>query len=634
MNQAPHPPLERQAEGSYKLLVESIRDYAVFMLDPGGYINSWNPGAERIKGWRADEIIGQHFSRFYPDEDLRAGKCEMELEVAARTGRFEDEGWRLRKDGTRFWANVIISAIRSPESGELIGYSKVTRDLTERKQAEEQLRESEERFRLLIESVADYAIFMLDPEGVVTSWNNGAQRINGYRAEEIIGQHFSRFYTEEDVRAGKCDLELRVAAQTGRFEDEGWRIRKDGTHIWANVIITALRDPKTQTLIGFAKVTRDLTERRSAEEALRRSEERFRLIVETVGDYAIFMLDPKGVVSTWNRGAERINGYRAEEIIGQHFSRFYPEEDVRAGKCDMELRVATETGRFEDEGWRIRKDATRIWANVIITALRDPKTQKLIGFVKVTRDLTERKNAEEQRVELARAREAVRLRDEFISIASHELRTPLSTLRIQSDGIARALRKGGLEPDRLVGKVEMVRAQVTRLERLVTSLLDVSRIEVGRLVLDTKEMDLAELVRDTVHDLGDELERAGCTLTVDASHPIIGVWDRNRLDQVLTNLLTNAAKYGGGKPIEVTLESDDERARFSVRDRGIGIDPEHHQRIFERFERAVDNKHFGGIGLGLWLSNQIVQLHGGQIHVDSQLGAGSTFTVELPRGTR
>src|SRR5438046_5469679 len=204
-------------------------------------------------------------------------------------------------------------------------------------QDQKSARHSDERFRLLVETVKDYAIVILDPEGHVVSWNAGAERIKGYRPEEILGQHFSRFYTPEDVAAGKPALELRVACAEGVFEDEGWRVRKDGSRFWANVIVTALRDPAGR-LHGFGKVTRDLTERKQAEDKLRESDERFRLILESIKDYGIIMLDPEGRVMAWNAGAERIKGYRREEIIGQHFSRIYPPEDVQRGKPEMELR--------------------------------------------------------------------------------------------------------------------------------------------------------------------------------------------------------------------------------------------------------------------------------------------------------
>ncbi|WP_418317140.1 PAS domain S-box protein [Piscinibacter sakaiensis] len=253
----------RQSEERFRLLVDSVRDYAIFMLDPSGHVLTWNAGAERFKGYQAEEIIGQHFSRFYPSAALARGLPEQELEIAARDGSFEDEGWRVRKDGSLFWANVVITAMRDPD-GELVGFAKVTRDLTQRRSHEEALRQSEERFRLLVEGVAEYAIFMLDVNGRIATWNVGAQRIKGYRPDEIIGRHFSVFYPQDVRDSGWPEHELQVAAETGRFIDTGWRVRKDGTMFWANVTITALRD-ESGKLIGFAKLTRDLTDSKRAQ---------------------------------------------------------------------------------------------------------------------------------------------------------------------------------------------------------------------------------------------------------------------------------------------------------------------------------------------------------------------------------
>jgi hypothetical protein len=247
----------------YRLLVESVQDYAIFALDPHGFILSWNAGAQRFKGYTTEEALGKHFSVFYPRELIAEGFPEFELRTAANTGHFENEGWRIRKDGTRFWANVVITALRNG-AGELVGFAKVTRDLTARREAEEALRESEESFRLLVDGVKDYAIFMLDPTGRVVTWNEGAQRIKGYRPREIIGQSFEKFYPDEDIANGKPARELEIAIRDGKYEEEGWRLRRDGTQLWASVLITALRNPAGE-LVGFAKVTRDLTERRAAE---------------------------------------------------------------------------------------------------------------------------------------------------------------------------------------------------------------------------------------------------------------------------------------------------------------------------------------------------------------------------------
>jgi PAS domain S-box-containing protein len=260
-----------------QLLIDAQTDYAIFLLDPEGRVRTWNTGARRLKGYAADEILGEHFSRFYTPEDIERNHPAHELEIAIDEGRYEEEGWRVRKDGSRFWANVVITALYDHD-GRFVGFGKVTRDLTSRKLAEEQLRSGAaelvsanaqlQQFRMLVASVRDYAIFMLDPGGHVVTWNAGARNIKGYDEAEIVGRHFSVFYTPEDQERRHPAYELEVAAREGRYEEEGWRVRKDGTRLWANVLITALRNDHG-VLVGFAKVTRDLSERRVAEARLR-----------------------------------------------------------------------------------------------------------------------------------------------------------------------------------------------------------------------------------------------------------------------------------------------------------------------------------------------------------------------------
>ena len=260
-------------DGRYRLLVESIVDYAIYMLDLNGNVASWNRGAHRFKGYTDEEIIGQHFSRFYTADDQATNLPARALHIAATEGRFEQEGWRVRKDGSLMWAHVLIDPIRS-EDGQLVGYAKVTRDLSERKATQEALNQSEQRFRLLVQGVQDYAIYMLDPQGRIASWNRGAQRFKGYTDEEIIGEHFSRFYTEEDQATGLPARALQTAAREGRFEAEGWRVRKDGTRFWAHVVIDPIRGEHGE-LVGFAKITRDVTERQAAQKVLEETRARF-----------------------------------------------------------------------------------------------------------------------------------------------------------------------------------------------------------------------------------------------------------------------------------------------------------------------------------------------------------------------
>ncbi|HEY0012755.1 MAG TPA: PAS domain S-box protein [Allosphingosinicella sp.] len=250
-------------EQRFQLLVNAITDYAVYMLDREGYVATWNPGARRFKGYEPHEIVGQHFSRFFSDEDRASGLPQRALHTAATEGKFETEGWRIRKDGTRMWAHVVIDPILD-DTGTLVGFAKITRDITERKSAEQALFESEQRFRLLVQGVHDYAIYMLDPTGVVSNWNTGAERIKGYKASEIVGRHFSRFYTDEDRANGEPQRALATALAEGKYEKEAWRVRADGTRFWAHVVIDPIRDERGE-LIGFAKITRDATERRNAQ---------------------------------------------------------------------------------------------------------------------------------------------------------------------------------------------------------------------------------------------------------------------------------------------------------------------------------------------------------------------------------
>jgi PAS domain S-box-containing protein len=258
-------------EMRFRLLIDAVVDYAIYMIDPDGIITSWNSGAKRFKGYEEAEILGEHFSRFYTADDRAAGLPQRALDTAIREGRFEGEGWRVRKDGTNFWSHVVIDPIIDP-NGQLLGFAKITRDLTDRKMAEETLRRSEQQFRMLVQGVTDYAIYMLSPEGRVSNWNQGAQRIKGYLPEEIIGQHFSVFYTPEDRAAGEPQRALAIATHEGRFENRSWRVRKDGTRFLAHVVVDAIRG-ETGTLLGFAKITRDVTEAHKAQQDLEKTRE-------------------------------------------------------------------------------------------------------------------------------------------------------------------------------------------------------------------------------------------------------------------------------------------------------------------------------------------------------------------------
>jgi PAS domain S-box-containing protein len=507
-----------------------------------------------------------------------------------------------------------------------------------------------EEFAILVDAVEDYAVFLLDPEGTIRSWNRGAARIMGYTEAEAVGQHFSLFYGPEDIAAEKPRYELETATRDGRVEDEGWRIRKDGQRFWANTVITLLRDEKGR-MTGFAKVTRDMTARRHAEEELRQSTEIFQLLVSSVRDYAIFMLDPNGNIATWNKGAERIKGYRPDEIIGSHFSRFYSEEDNANHKPERELEIAREQGSVEDEGWRLRKDGTRFWANVVITAVFD-RTGELRGFAKVTRDISERKEAEETRQALLEQREARlhaeeerrraedsyrasqeanRAKDEFLMTLSHELRTPMTAIL----GWSRMLPS--MSPDDpIFHEAVMSIAGGAQLQaRLIDDILDVSRIVSGKLRLAPETVEVSRVIMNASEAVNATAAAREITITMSLP-PNLGVIiaDPTRIQQVIWNLLANAVKFTPrGGSVEVSARRGPSSVEVSVTDSGEGIDPQFLPHIFEPFRQAESpqTRVHGGLGLGLSIVRYIVEAHGGAVTAESKgRGQGSKFTVTLP----
>jgi PAS domain S-box-containing protein len=361
------------------------------------------------------------------------------------------------------------------------------------------------------------------------------------------------------------------------------------------------------------------------------TEESFRLLVESVKDYAIFMLDPTGIIQTWNPGAERLKGYAAKEIIGQHFSIFYTPADRSAGKPEKGLRRALNEGRFEDEGWRVRSEGTLFWANVVITMVHDARGVHR-GFAKITRDLTERRKAEEERIRLAHAEEAVRLRDDFLSIAAHELRTPLNALQLQ---LAAAMLL--LEPERVAAldapdfarRLRRTHRLTERLGTLITRLLDVSRASTGRLVLDKNPMDLVACVKEVIASF--QPRAKGREINFRGPIEAMGTWDKQRVEQVVDNLMDNALNYGEG-PIDVSIEAHDQVVTLDVIDHGPGIAPQDRRRIFvERFVHDKANRTGGGLGLGLYISHKILEAHGGYIELRDASDVGGYFHVSLPR---
>jgi PAS domain S-box-containing protein len=493
--------------------------------------------------------------------------------------------------------------------------------------------EPEGLYRLLVESVQDYAIFALDATGHVLTWNPGAKRFKGYDAAEIIGKHFSVFYTQPDRDRKWPQQELEMAKRDGRFEDEGWRVRKDGSRFWANVVITALRD-KSGKLVGFAKVTRDLTERRMAEERVRLSEERFRLLVENVRDYGLFNLDLDGTITSWNAGAQRIAGYTAEEIIGRHFSIFYPPEDVANNKPQNELEVVRRDGRFEEEGWRLRKGGQRYWSNVIITAIYNAERQ-LVGFGKDTRDLTERREASERALADARrvaaAETANRTKSEFLAAMSHELRTPLNAIGGYAELLTMGL--GGPVSGDQQEYLERIRRSQQHLLGIINDILNFSRIEAGQVEYEIETVKAADVADSVVPMIIPQAEAKGLKVEQRTKSSTKLKADRGKLEQVLLNLLSNATKFTNEGSIEITTFEEGDRAGIRVRDTGIGIPADKLNSVFEPFVqvgRSLTTPH-EGTGLGLAISRDLTKAMGGELLVQSELGKGTTFSISLKK---
>lgn len=477
-------------------------------------------------------------------------------------------------------------------------------------------------YRLLVNTVKDYAIFLLDPDGRIASWNLGAEKIKGYRADEIIGRHFSVFYPRAAVESGWPDYELAEARKTGRFEDHGWRVRKDGSLFWANVLITALRDDRGE-LRGFAKITRDLSERRQYEETLRESEERFRLLLDGIEDYAIFMLDPEGRVVTWNAGAKAIGRFESQQILGRSFEAFYPDDARRAGKPERDLELARDAGHVLEEDWRVRRDGSLFWASIVLTAIRD-EHGTLRGYAQVLGDMSERKRLEE-------LEHSSRRMNEFLAMLAHELRNPLAPIR---NAVELMRREPPTHPLHVRCR-DMIDRQVTQLKRLVDDLLDVSRVTAGTIRMQPQRVDVAEIVRHSLE--ASELLLRSRDQLLEVQLPSQPLWvqaDPLRLSQVFQNLLNNASKFtpAGGR-IGIRAWAETAAAAVEVSDSGVGIAAADLESIFELFAQGSEPAPSGesGLGVGLSLVRSIVNLHGGAVTAMSPgPGQGSQFRVRLP----
>ncbi|MCW6513064.1 PAS domain S-box protein [Lichenifustis flavocetrariae] len=488
-----------------------------------------------------------------------------------------------------------------------------------------------EHDRLLIDSVIDFAIYRLNADGRVCSWNTGAERIKGYTEAEIFGEHFSRFFTPSDRKAGLPALALETAARDGRFESEGWRVQKNGTSFWAQAVINVVTGPGGQTL-GFVKITRDLSERRRAEHALRQSEQRFAHLVQAVTDYAIYMLDTQGVVVNWNQGAERINGYREAEIVGRHFSDFYMYQDRSSGEPQRNLRWAVRDGRFQKEGWRVRRDGSRFWANVVITPILDTEGL-LLGFAKVTRDMTEQVRSQSA---LERTREAFFQSQKIAAIGqlnagiTHDFNNVLTSVL----GNLETLRMQSSSDAKLAPTIDKALLGAERGVALTKRMLNFARERVH----PSDEVEIPVLIQG----MGRLLKQSvGSTISIETRFPIdlppIDV-DPHQLELALINLVINArdAMPSGGT-ITITaressysdpVASSPRSVVVAISDTGQGMDNETLAHALEPF---FTTKKLGmGTGLGLSMVLGLAEQSGGQLTLKSEKGVGTVVELALP----
>jgi PAS domain S-box-containing protein len=473
----------------------------------------------------------------------------------------------------------------------------------------------------------------------ITFWNQGAEDTYGWSRGEALGRIPAELLkTNYPVPLEEIEWELLA---TGHWEGELVQLHRSGRTVtvagrWA------LRRDRDGEPLEILEINRDVTSQRNYERELRESEARFRLLVDRVYDYAIFMLDPRGYVITWNTGARRIVGYTATEIIGHHISVFYPPEEVVTGKPQRALAHAASEGHWEEDGWRVRKDGARFWANVVITALRDD-SGALTGFAKVTRDMTERRRREQERLESERARvtrfreqaermeELERAKSNFLNLVSHELRSPLSVLR----GYLSMFEEGSLGALTATGRrvLPVLSAKVEEMSRLVNQLLELARLEDRRLILKRERVDLRDVVREAATRVRPQAAAEHSFAVTTGSEPVLVTGDFERLTMVVENLLGNAVKYSPeGGTIGANVGRSGGDAVVTVSDEGVGIEPEQMKTLFTRFGRIItsETSNIPGTGLGLFLCKQYVELHGGKIEVESEPGRGSRFTVALP----
>jgi PAS domain S-box-containing protein len=624
-----------ETTGRFQLLVEGVRDHALYTVDYDGNTTSWNRGAQNLLGYTESEIIGKPFTTFFTPEDIEKGAAPMLLEKARQSRQSEDEGWRVRKNGERFWAEVCKTAIVEAD-GTISGFAVSMRDLTAKREAEREIRDTARRMKAIVDSAID-GLITIDEFGTVESFNPACERIFEYSASEVIGQNIKMlmpepYQSEEDgsLSLYKETGEPRIIGTPGR---ELTGKRKSGWLFPMDLSVSAFE------LEGgryFSGIIRDISERKKIERTLAETSRRFRLLVEGVHDHALYTIDLRGNVTSWNQGAQRLLGYTEPEIIGCNFSCFFSREDLDAGAPELQMQKALLDGQSDDEGWRVRADGTRFWADVKKALLREP-SGAVLGFAVVMRDVTERKKITTALDEARKERE--RMQDGFLSHVSHELRTPLTAIYFfltnVLDGIFGELNSDQAE------QISLALDNATQLKNMVSDLLDITRVQTHKLNVAAQPASPVRLVDEVINtcrttaavkriDLRSELP-------LDPGEDLPFLWaDPARVRQILTNLVENAIKFTPeeGSIILRRHPPLEENGFFclGVSDTGCGISPENCEMIFDRLAQVRTNSDASrsGLGLGLFITRELVLGHGGRIWLHSVLGEGSTFYFTLP----
>jgi PAS domain S-box-containing protein len=616
-------------EGRYPGLMEAAPD-AMVISDSNGRIVMVNVETEILFRYTREELVGRPFEVLIPEQfRIKHQEYRQQYTAQARTRTLGEnlELWGLRKDASEFPVEISLSPLETQE-GLCIASS--IRDATQRKRTEQALRESEERFRLLVSNVKDCAIFMLDPEGRVISWNEGAERTKGYCAEEIVGQHLSVFYTAEDMQLGKPAFALGTAAMQGFFEEEGWRVRKDRSRFWAHVVLTALRDDNGH-LRAFGKFTHDITVRKEAEEALRASEETLRLAIEAA-EMGTWSWNVERHEINWSEKFRALLGLSPDaELTYQGFLDATHPGDRR--RLDQSFKGTLEHGAPYDIEFRaVWPDSSVHWIAAKGRAERSPEGVA-VDVQGIVMDVTGRKKAEEaQRRREAMERRGVELKrsnddlQQFAYVAAHDLQEPLRMVASYTQLLAQRY-KGRLDSD----ADEFIAYAVDgahRMQLLIADLLAYCRVETkGK---ELRETDSEGALAQALLNLQGALEESGGMVTHDSLPTVFA--DGAQLVQLFQNLVGNAIKYHGADPprVHVSANNGGEEWTFSVRDNGLGIDPKYFDKIFVMFQRLHGREEFSGTGIGLTVCKKIAERHGGRIWVESEPGKGSTFYFALP----